>query len=124
MSLLAVAACSSDSQARADTTTDSAKARALAGLSRRDSAAGYVVAAPQQGTTPKKDTTRAAKDSAALADSTRRKGDSAAVADTTKVPALTVQMAPGRPKKDSLALISALRAFNKHPGWPVQGLAP
>jgi len=125
MSLLAVAACTRDSQARADTTTDSAKARALAGLSRRDSAAGYVVAAPQQGTTPKKDTTRAAKDSAALADSTRRKGDSAAVVDTTlKVPALTVRMAPGRPKKDSLALISALRAAIKHPGWPVQGLAP
>jgi hypothetical protein len=33
-------------------------------------------------------------------------------------------MAKGRPKKDSLALVYALRAANKHPGWPVRGLAP
>ena len=124
MSLLALAACSRDSQARADTTTDSAKRRAHVGVSRRDSAAGYVVVAPQQGTPPKKDTARSAKDSVALADSARRRSDTAAADDTTKVPALSVRMAPGRLKKDSLALIAALRAANKHPGWPVKGLAP
>ena len=124
MSLLALAACGGDSHARADSISDSAKARALIGYSRLDSAAGYVVDTPPPRTTPSKDTAQSAKDSAALADSARRRGDSATANDSTKVPALTVRMAPGRPKKDSLALISALRAANKHPGWPVKGLAP
>jgi hypothetical protein len=129
MSLLAFAACSSDSQARADTTGDSAKTRSLAGTTRRDTLAGYVVATPQQGTPPqgtppKKDSARSARDSVAIADSARRAGDTTAVGDSTKAAPLAVKMAPGRPKKDSLALIAALRFFEKHTGWPVKGLAP
>ncbi len=33
-------------------------------------------------------------------------------------------MAPGRAKKDSLTLVTAIRFFNKKSGWPVTGPAP
>ena len=132
MSLLAVAACSRDPQARADTTTDSQRV-GTTGLSKRDSAAGYVVDTPiPQGVVSKKDTSRTAKDSGTK-DSTARdtvmsrdslpKSDSAA-ADSTATPALSVKMAPGRPKKDSLALIYVIRKANRTSGWPVRGAAP
>jgi len=118
MSLLALAACGGDPEARADTT-------AKAGTSQRDSAAGYVVATPRQGSQgipTRKDTARAAKDSSA-ADSTRPITDTTA-SDSVKAAAISVTMAPGRPKKDSLALVYAVRAAIKHPGWPVNGPAP
>jgi hypothetical protein len=118
-------ACGRDPEAHADT---AAPARTV-GLSKRDSAAGYVVATRaradtppvQQGTPPKPDSAR--KDST-TADSTR--ADSAKP-DTTKAPALSVTMAPGRPKKDSLSLITTLRFFNRKAAagaWPVTGVAP
>jgi len=124
MSLLGLAACGRDPQARADT-ADSRGSGSYSGTSWRDSAAGYVVVdTPPQGTTPvRKDTAKPATDSAA-ADSTRSAKDSLATKDTAKAPALSVKMAPGRPRRDSLALIYALRAANKHPGWPVRGPAP
>jgi len=132
LSLAAIAACGRDSNALADTTGDSSRAVSSSGNSFRDSAAGYIVALlpasmqqpqdPKQGVTPKKDTTRSAKDSAST-DSAR--GDSAkAGSDTASAPALSVKMAPGRPKKDSLALTYVIRKANKHPGWPVKGPAP
>jgi hypothetical protein len=126
LSLLALAACGRDPQAFADTTQASA-ARRNVGRTFRDSIAGYVVAIdtppparpdlPQQGS-PRRDTAR--KDSTAVdssrADSTK--------SDSVKAPVLSVLMAAGRPKRDSLSLIYALRAANKHPGWPVKGPAP
>ncbi|MEX2152529.1 MAG: hypothetical protein WD825_04270 [Gemmatimonadaceae bacterium] len=123
MSLLGLAACGRDPQARADT-TESRSASSYSGTSWRDSVAGYVVdTPPPQGTPVRKDTAKPAKDSAA-ADSTRSAKDSLAAKDSAKAPALSVKMAPGRPRRDSLALIYALRAANKHPGWPVKGPAP
>jgi hypothetical protein len=50
--------------------------------------------------------------------------DSSVKSDSTKEPAVTVKVAPGRPKKDSLALVSALRFGMRKPGWPVKGPAP
>jgi hypothetical protein len=131
MSLLAFAACGGDSQAHADTSGDSVKVKTVStGRSKRDSLAGYVVDTPplpppppsQQGEGPKKDTERGVKDSTASTDSIPKKADS--VASDTAAPPLSVTMAPGRPKKDSLALITTLRFANKHPGWPVKGPAP
>jgi hypothetical protein len=131
MSLLAFAACGGDSQAHADTSGDSVKVKTVStGRSKRDSLAGYVVDTPplpppppsQQGEGPKKDTDRGAKDSTTSTDSIPKKADS--VASDTAAPPLSVTMAPGRPRKDSLALITTLRFANKHPGWPVKGPAP
>ena len=120
--LFALAACSRDPNAMADTTgaADSVKIDSNLGRSHRDSAAGYVVALPdqggQQGTTPKKDTAKAAGDTIPKSDSSK--------ADSATAPALSVKMAPGRPKRDSLSLIYALRKFDRTPGWPVAGPAP
>ena len=126
LSLLALAGCSRDHNAMADTTSGSVSRSAL-GRSFRDSLAGYVVASdtpppvptlPQQAT--RRDSTR--RDSLA-ADSTGTRADSTRDS-TPKAPVLSVKMAAGRPKKDSLSLIYALRAFNRHTGWPVKGLSP
>jgi hypothetical protein len=135
ISILAIAACSRDPNAMADTTAgDSVKVDSNLGRTTRDSAAGYVVALPaegaQQGTSPRKDTTRpgnVAGDTIPKADSA--KADSAksggAKADSAPAaPALSVKMAPGRPKRDSMALVYALRKFDRTAGWPVKGPAP
>jgi len=55
------------------------------------------------------------------ADSSR--ADSAA-ADTTKPAPITVPSVSGRSKRDSLALVSAIRAGLKDTRWPVKGPAP
>jgi hypothetical protein len=126
MSLLALAACGGDTEAKAET-ADSATV-ALRGVSKRDSAAGFVVSSANQGVPAPRDTNpkiaarpktdSVGTDSASAADSTR-------TADSTSAASrLSVRMAPGRPKRDSLALIYALRAANKHTGWPVKGVAP
>jgi hypothetical protein len=133
LSLLLLSACSRDPQARADTTADSQRV-GTTGLSKRDSAAGYVVDTPiPQGVPTKRDTSRATRDSLAT-DSTRRDTSSSrdslatrtdsTASDSTAAPALSVKMAPGRPKKDSLALIYVLRKANRSSGWPVRGAAP
>src|SRR3954465_4004433 len=83
MSLLALSACGRHPQAKADTTADSLH-----------SSAGDV---DQQPEAPKKDSS--AKD-------TTKK-------DSTAEPAIGVKVAPGRPKKDSLALVSAVRYGSK-----------
>ena len=117
-----VVSCGGKPEAHADTTNKVASGKA--GTTSRDSAAGYVVALPKQGVPQgvpaKKDTSKASKESTS-ADSSR--ADSTAK-DTVKVPAITVTMAPGRPKKDSLTLVTAIRFFNKKAGWPVEGPAP
>src|SRR5687768_3466825 len=128
----------------ADTTADSTGQLSNLGRTRLDSAAGYVVASVD---TPevRRDSTRLKKDSS-LSDSAASKLDSAraltttsqtgATASTTGTstgaksdsapakPSLSVTMAPGRPKRDSMALIYALRKFDNEPGWPVKGPAP
>jgi hypothetical protein len=125
MSLLVIAACGGDPRAHADTAADSLKG--TSGMSRRDSAAGYVVetSSPNKASQDKgarKDSARSSQKDTLPPDSTRKTADSA---KTDSVgPALSVTMAPGRGKKDSLALIYVLRAANKHRGWPVKGPAP
>jgi hypothetical protein len=121
--LTAITACGRDPEAHADTT----KIDPTIGRSWRDSAAGYVVRGVVAVDTPpvqqaRPDSTRA-RDSLAV-DSTAR--DSAATKDTTRVP-ISVKMAPGRPKKDSLALVTTLRFFDRKAAsgvWPVSGPAP
>lgn len=44
--------------------------------------------------------------------------------DSIAPPSINIRVAPGRPKRDSLALVYAVRAANKHSGWPVKGSAP
>lgn len=128
-SFLAAAACGSDPEAKADTTTVDTLRSAFSGVSKRDSAAGFVVATarpqgiPASKDTNPKDTIRRKNDSAAARDSASR-GDSTQPGDSVAAkPKLSVTMAPGRPKRDSLALIYALQAANRHPGWPVRGAA-
>ena len=111
-----VVSCGDGPEARADTTS---KTSVTVGTSKRDSAAGYVVAMPQQAA-PKKDTLPPGKDSTKL-DSTRAHS---AGSDSTAAPVVTVTMAPGRAKKDSITLASTIRFFNKKSGWPVSGPAP
>jgi hypothetical protein len=122
MSLL-VAACGRDQQARADTATATTSARdPNMGRTHRDSAAGYVVALPQQGTPQaagRRDTARARGGAA----DTIPKPDSAK-SDSAVAPVINVKMAPGRPRKDSLALVYAIRKGMRTPGWPVTGPAP
>jgi hypothetical protein len=122
--VLLAASCGRDHQARADTTADSAKVVA-GGNTRFDSAAGYVVATAQD-SIRKKDSLR--PDTSRNADTVRPdsgRTDSAAAKDSQPAPAaLSVTMAPGRPKRDSLALIYAIRKFEREPGWPVKGPAP
>jgi hypothetical protein len=51
--------------------------------------------------------------------------DTTAVAkDSAKPPPITVPSVPGRNKRDSLALVSAIRAGMKDTRWPVNGPAP
>ncbi|HET9452892.1 MAG TPA: hypothetical protein VFO66_01310 [Gemmatimonadaceae bacterium] len=118
------ASCGRDPQARADTTADSATVVA-GGNTRFDSAAGYVVASGQD-SIRKKDSLRPDTNrrvDTPLPDSGR--SDSAVAKDSQPAAAaLSVTMAPGRPKRDSLALVYALRKFEKEPGWPVRGPAP
>jgi len=134
--LLAVAACGRDSAARADTTDDTVSAEPT-GTTSLDSAAGYVVAAAQDPVrkkdSAKADTTRRGGDTPTVdsgrADTTAPDSaskDSATAKDTTPAaPApVGVRMAPGRPKRDSLALIYAIRKYEREPGWPVKGPAP
>ncbi|HEU4994727.1 MAG TPA: hypothetical protein VFT29_07905, partial [Gemmatimonadaceae bacterium] len=53
----------------------------------------------------------------------RRKAEAdLTIRDTSGV--ITVKVPPGRPKKDSLALVSAVRVGLRTPGWPVKGPAP
>lgn len=122
LSLMAVSACGGDPQARADTTADTVPVSA-AGTTRLDSAAGYVVDDAQDSVRRKdslrpRDTSRPAD--TAGSDSART--DSAAARDSQ--PPLSVTMAPGRPRRDSLALVYAIRKFEREPGWPVKGPAP
>ncbi|MEX2178864.1 MAG: hypothetical protein WD801_09155 [Gemmatimonadaceae bacterium] len=118
MGLFALAACGRDPAAHADTTPDSTNSN-VGGMTRRDSAAGYVT--ESQDPVRPRDSSRAAR----TKDSARTAGDTIPdpAADST-APALNVTMAPGRFKRDSLSLIYTLRAANKHPGWPVKGPAP
>lgn len=114
MSLLALSACGRAPEAKADT-------------SRSDScgiSGGDVIGQSQD---------TAKRDSSADVDSAVTTADSAtdsttAAQDSTKEPAkeppIEVRVAPGRSKKDSLALVSAVRAAAKQPGWPVKGPAP
>jgi hypothetical protein len=44
--------------------------------------------------------------------------------DSTKEEPVTVKVAPGRPKKDSISLVQALRFGLKTPGWPVKAPTP
>jgi hypothetical protein len=46
------------------------------------------------------------------------------VKDTTKPPPITVPSVPGRNKRDSLALVSAIRSGLKDTRWPVNGPDP
>ena len=94
LSLLVFAACGRDPRANADTTVP-------------DSVAGDVSQA-------RKDT---ATDTATMQDSVGAK-------DTTNAPGITVKVPAGRPKKDSLALVSAVRVGSRNPAWPVKGPAP
>jgi hypothetical protein len=48
----------------------------------------------------------------------------AAGKDTSKDPPITVPSVPGRSKKDSIALVSAIRAGMKSTRWPVKTAAP
>ena len=112
-SIAIIAACSRQPEAKADTA--GGETTTVVRNTKLDSLAGYVIATdtpPRQAGVPSDTTT---KDSAAPKDS---------LADSTKAPALSVRMAPGRPKKDSMGLIFAIRYANKHPGWPVKGPAP
>ena len=97
MSLAALTSCGRDSRARADTVSDSGD--------------GDVSAAQD----PKR------ADSGNVADTTKK--DSTAK-DTTAAPKIVVRVAPGRPKKDSLALVSAVKFGNSTAGWPVKTPPP
>ena len=95
LSLLFLNACGRDPQARAEP--------AVGSSATGDVSAGQVAAS--------RDTTR-------TVDTTAKK-------DTTGSPArITVKVPPGRSKKDSLALVSAVRFGDKTLGWPVKGPAP
>lgn len=130
LGLSLLAACGRDPAARADTTDDTVKLDSV-GITRRDSAAGYVVSRDSQDTGRKKDTTKGnpsrpkadtPRVDTARADTSR--ADSTAKPDSSAAPALAVRMIPGRPKRDSLSLTYALRVFDKQAGWPVKGPAP
>jgi len=131
MGLLSLAACSRSPEARADT--------ASADTTRCDVAGGDVVR-PQADTTrrdsqvardassPAPDTARATRDTVVAAstsgDSTAIAGDSTKETVKPKKPAVEVRVIPGRSKKDSLALVTAVREGGKAPGWPVKGPDP
>lgn len=127
LSLLAAAACGRPPEAQATSSrSDSIRC---------DGTAGVVITQSQDPPTSDSpavtDSTSATRDSArdsttaprdAATDSTAAKPDSAK--EAPKEPPIEVRVAPGRSKKDSLALVYAVRAGNKQPGWPVKGPAP
>ena len=122
VSALALAACGRDPAARADTTGGEV---ASTGNTWRDSVAGFVVQGVVAVDTPPVQQAKpdsAARDTVATVAGSV-KTDSTAAKDTTRA-AISVTMAPGRPKKDSLSLVTTLRFFNKKAGWPVSGPAP
>jgi len=96
ISLLFFASCGHDARARADT-------------NRPDSVAGDV--SPAQDSKGRTDK----RNDSAGADTLHRRDTADRV--TARVP-------PGRPKKDSLALVSAIRVGSRTAGWPVKGPAP
>jgi hypothetical protein len=100
--LLVLAACGRDPRAQADT------------VGSHDSAAGDVSYTRRISQLANGASSATGKQFASASDSTKPQSDS------TKEEPLTVKVAPGRPKKDSLALIAALRAGMKTPGWPVK----
>jgi hypothetical protein len=145
ISLLALGACGRAPEAQAETRH--------ADSTRCDSAAGDVVvhgdevfqsqdaAKRDSGTAGGGDSTTPARAAAAdssrsdsgrpdsvRVDSTSAAPDSATAKDSAKVvakePPIEVRVSPGRSKKDSLALISAIRVGGKLPGWPVKGPPP
>lgn len=126
MSLLALAAvaalgaCGRAPEAQADTSrSDSLPCGSVAGE--------VVTQAQSQDTAkrdsiPTKDSAIAARDSAA--DSARAAPPPDSAKETVKEPPIEVRVARGRSKKDSLALVYAVRAGMKQTGWPVKGPAP
>lgn len=123
---LIAASCSGDPKAMADTTGSSTGARDLAlGRTHHDSAAGYVVATSDtpEARKPRTEDSGRADSTQAVQDTTKR--DSTAKADSAPAKsAINVYIAPGRPKRDSLALVYAIRKFQRTAGWPVKGPAP
>jgi hypothetical protein len=125
MSLLALGACGRAPEARADASrSDSTRCDSAAGdvvgqsqdTAKRDSTAGDSVRAAHAPTTD------SSRTDSARTDSTSATPDSAKVA--VKEPPIEVRVTPGRSKKDSLALVSAIRVGARLPGWPVNGPAP
>jgi len=104
----------------ADTTSDS---------SRVDSAAGEVPC-PRTSARPLSDSARGSGRNGAtpqngFAPCDTTVADSGATRDSAAAPLITVRVPAGRPKKDSLALVSAVRFGNTAPGWPVKApIAP
>ena len=128
MSLLGLAACSRSPEARADTARSD---------STRCGVAGGDVVRPQADTARRdapvaKDSSSASPDTpratdavvAASGDSTAIAHDSTTEAVKPKEPAVEVRVIRGRSKKDSLALVTAVREGGKVPGWPVKGPKP
>src|SRR5439155_9035316 len=128
MSLLGLAACSRSPEARADTARSD---------STRCGVAGGDVVRPQEDTARRdapvaKDSSSASPDTpratdavvAASGDSTAIAHDSTTEAVKPKEPAVEVRVIRGRSKKDSLALVTAVRDGGKVPGWPVKGSEP
>ena len=105
MSLLIVVACGRNPEARADTTVAGSAGNA-----------GGEVSGGQP-----KDTTIGTPDTP---DTTVAPSDSVAKKDTTDDPPITVKVPPGRPKKDSLALVLTVKAGNNSTAWPVKGPTP
>src|SRR5437867_1582195 len=127
MSLLGLAACGRSPEARADTSRSDS--------TRCDVAGGDVVR--PQADTMRGESTSAKDSSVPVSDTIRPRdtvataspsGDSTAITDTTaikpKEPAIEVRVIRGRSKKDSLALVQAVRDAGKVAGWPVKGPEP
>ncbi|HEY3115893.1 MAG TPA: hypothetical protein VGK54_04055, partial [Chloroflexota bacterium] len=147
MSLIALAACGRQPDARADTSVSADSTRCYAGAGevivqsketvKTESAAGGNpdAAQPRDGV---KDSTPATRDTFTdslgakrdtVSDSTAARRETArdstrAAKDSAKEPPIAVRVAPGRSKKDSLALVSAVRRGKSQVGWPVKGPAP
>jgi hypothetical protein len=132
LSLSALAACGRQPEARADgnVSADSTRCYAEAGE--------VIVQSKETLADSANDSTPATRDKFAdslaakrdtIRDSTVAPRDSVrdstrAVKDSAKEPPITVRVTPGRSKKDSLALVSAVRRGNSQVGWPVKGPAP
>jgi hypothetical protein len=116
---VALIACGRNPKAMADTTASGSDSLSS------DSAGGDVRCQPPA--RPRRDTDTA-KDSAKATQAgvpcDTTKTDSSARRDST-APAVTVRVPPGRSKKDSIALVSAVKMGDKAAGWPVRAtLAP